>query len=216
MKKFKFFVLLFLVLGMIIGKYIFFDYPVSRGRRAGNLTKISKKGKFLKTWEGTIDEGSGDKLTSYFSVKSDKIGKELFNLKQRKVVVYYEEYFSGWPRETKYNVVSWEPLIEGGAGSAASAQSNNQREESNVGSGNDSAVELLSRTLFCSALGTLLNDADLYLKVKEHLKNNNKYIFNQISNCNKTVPVKGNKNPIEYEKSKTQKVMRTNPELISN
>ena len=58
-------------------KWALFDFNISSGKRVGNLVKISKKGKFifLKTWEGTLDEGSGDKLTYYFSVKSEKVAQ---------------------------------------------------------------------------------------------------------------------------------------------
>ena len=61
--------------------WVLFDFNISTGKRVGNLVKISKKGKFifLKTWEGTLDEGSGDKLTYYFSVKNEKVAQELFS-----------------------------------------------------------------------------------------------------------------------------------------
>ena len=71
-------------------------------KRVGNLAKISKRGKFLKTWEGTIDEGSGDKLTSYFSVSSEELGQQLYEYEGREVTVYYIEHFFAFPYDTKF------------------------------------------------------------------------------------------------------------------
>lgn len=156
---------------LIIGKYILWDFPVSSGKRVGNLTKISKKGKFIPTWEGTIDEGSGDKLTSYFSVQDNKIGEELYNFEGRQVILYYEQYILGWPRDTNYNIIAWKP----------------KKPESEVsyesGSGQE-ALNLLSKTLFCSLLGTLISNQELYEQVKEHVKKNNLYLYNSFEKCN--------------------------------
>lgn len=167
--KFKILAPLFLILILAVAQYVLWNYPVSTGKRVGNLTKISKKGKIIPTWEGTIDEGSGDKLTSYFSVRNDKIGEELFNYEGKQVIVYYEQYLMGWPWDTDYNVVSWKPK-----------DSLKQVIE------NDSspALKLLSKTLFCSLLGSLIQNEELYGKVKEHVKSNNFYLYKQIDQCN--------------------------------
>ena len=153
-----------------VTKFIIWDFPVSTGKRVGNLTKISKKGKFIKTWEGTIDEGSGDKLTSYFSVRSDELGEELYGYEAKQVVLYYEEYLFGWPWDTKYNITSWKArdII---------SSIDNQRSS-------DGALGLLSKTLFCSLLGSLYKNVELYEKVKEHVKENNLYLYNQYEKCN--------------------------------
>ena len=159
-----------------------YEFPVSSGKRVGNLTKISKKGKFYftKTWEGTIDEGSGDKLTTYFSVSSDKIGEELYAYEGKEVILYYEEHFVGWPRDTKYDILSWKPKNDN------AGYGNPQVDTSNSGGDNDSAVSReLSKTLLCSFLGSLYQDPELYDKVKSHIESSNLYLFNQYERCNK-------------------------------
>jgi len=159
---------------LVGGKYILWDFPVSNGKRVGNLTKISKKGKFFftKTWEGTIDEGSGDKLTTFFSVKSDKIGEELYAYEGKQVILYYEQHLIGWPRDTNYVIESWKPKDGEVNGSSSSA------------SINDALLEEVSKTLFCTFLGALIQDAELYAKVKAHIEENNLYLFNQFERCN--------------------------------
>ena len=101
---------------LFVTYYILFRFPISEGKRVGNLVKISHKGKFsfLKTWEGTIDEGSGDKLTHHFSVRDPVLAKELYDYEGKEVVVYYEQYMMGWPRDTTYNVIRWTPKSHGG------------------------------------------------------------------------------------------------------
>ena len=107
--KNKFILLILLSIIAFAIKYIFFNYPISSGKRVGNLTKLSHKGKILKTWEGTLNEGYGVKLTTYFSISNEKLAEELYAHEGREVTVYYEEYFVGWPRDTKYDVIRWEP-----------------------------------------------------------------------------------------------------------
>jgi len=172
--KFKILFPIILLTSLVIAKFILFDFAISNGKRVGNLVKISKKGKLLKTWEGTIDEGSGDKLTTYFSVRNDELAQELYNFEGKgKVIIYYEEYLMGWPRETTYNVTSWNPKDSISAdGESTSVQSDN------------ASLSLLSKTLFCSLLGSLYTDEELYKNVKKHLKNNNLYLFNQVEKCN--------------------------------
>lgn len=141
---------------------------ISSGKRVGNLTKISKKGQipFLKTWEGTLDEGSGDKLTSYFSVKDEQIAQELYTYEGKEVILFYTQHVLGWPRDTNYIVVAWKP------------------KEIKVEAKEESAeLELLSTTLFCSFLGSLYQNQELYNSVKEFMKEKNPYIFNQYKKC---------------------------------
>lgn len=160
-----------IVLTILVGtKFILWDFPISNGKRVGNLTKISKKGKFLATWEGTVDEGSGDKLTSFFSVSDNAIGDELYNYEGRQVIIYYEQYLVGWPRETNYDVVSWKPKDLGSG--TMEVQSSGE------------ALNLLSKTLFCSLLGAIYNNQELYQQVKAHIKENNLFLYNQVSACN--------------------------------
>ena len=168
--KFKILAPLFLILILAVAQFVLWNYPISTGKRVGNLTKISKKGKIIPTWEGTIDEGSGDRLTSYFSVRSDEVGNELFNYEGKQVILYYEQYIFGWPWDTNYNVVSWKP----------------KDPEVKVTQGEESPVlTLLSKTLFCSLLGSLITDEELYGKVKDHVKENNYYLYKQFDQCNK-------------------------------
>lgn len=155
---------------LVAAKFVLWDFPISNGKRVGNLTKISKKGKFLPTWEGTIDEGSGDKLTSMFSVRNDEVAEELYNYEGKQVIVYYEQYFLGWPRDTNYNVTAWKPKDSNIAHSSANESG---------------ALSLLSQTLFCSLLGSLISNQDLYQQVKSHVKENNLYLYNQFDQCNK-------------------------------
>ncbi len=169
--KFKIFGPLFLVIVLASAQYILWNYPISNGKRVGNLTKFSKKGKIFPTWEGTIDEGSGDKLTSYFSVRDEKLGEELFNYEGKQVIVYYEQYLMGWPWETSYNIISWKPK-------------DIPTLEQVVSQEGSPALKLLSKTLFCSLLGSLIMDEDLYAKVKEHVKTRNYYLFKQFDQCN--------------------------------
>lgn len=157
---------------LVATKYVLWDFPVSSGKRVGNLTKISKKGKIIQTWEGTIDEGSGDKLTTFFSVQSNQLGEELYNFEGKEVILYYEQYILGWPRDTDYNVISWKPKIL-------------NLNVSSLGE-KPAALDLLSKTLFCSLLGALFQDQDLYKKVKSHIQENNLYLYNQIGNCNQS------------------------------
>lgn len=170
--KFKIlFPLIFIGL-LVLTKYILWDFDVSTGKRVGNLTKISKKGKIFKTWEGTIDEGSGDQLTSYFSVEDEALAQEMYEYKGKQIVIYYEQHILGFPRETNYVVTAWEPgddIVK-----AVKSLENN----------GNSASRLLSQTLFCSLLGSLINNDKLYNDVKAHVKEHNLYLFNQIQKCN--------------------------------
>lgn len=170
MKKFKWkilFPVLFLTI-LFIMKFVVLDYVVSDGKRVGNLTKISKKGKVFKTWEGTIDEGYGENLTTHFSVKDEKLAQELYAYEGKQVILYYEEHFSGFPRDTKYNIVSWTPK---------DGTTNNVNVDKDL-------LDKVGKTLFCSLLGSLYSSKELYNKVKEHVKSANPYVFNQYESCN--------------------------------
>ncbi len=160
---------------LVVAKIIMWDIPISTGKRVGNMTKISKKGKVYKTWEGTLDEGSGDKLTSYFSVRNEELGQELYDYEGREVVIKYEEYIVGWPWDTKYNVISWAPKKEEGQKAASSM--------STMGSDNE-LVEYVGKTMFCATLGSLYKNQELYNKVKDYLKEDNLYLYNQYEKCN--------------------------------
>ena len=147
---------------------------ISSGKRVGNLTKISKKGRmpFLKTWEGTLDEGSGDQLTTKFSVKSEKIGQELYSYEGKEVILFYSQHIIGFPRDTNYVIVAWKPKIEAKKIIVSAPKTN------------DKALDKLQQVLFCSLIGTLYKNPTLYHKVKEFVKNENIYLFYQYKKCN--------------------------------
>ncbi len=172
MKKFGFFFLLFLIAAGFVAKYALFDYVVSDGKRVGNLTKITQKGKIIKTWEGTLDTGYGEQLTFHFSVKDKAVAQQLYDLENREVVLYYNEHLYGWPRDTKYDVFDWKTQEE----SVGNKKTNTQNQTR--------AIEQAEKTLFCSFLGTLISDPTLYTQVKQYIEKNNKYIFNKYEICN--------------------------------
>jgi hypothetical protein len=163
-----------LLIILLATKWILFDYVTSNGKRVGNLTKFSKKGRIFKTWEGTIDEGSGDKLTSYFSVKSDKLAQELFKYEGRKVVIYYNQHLLGFPRDTNYVLTDWKPFEE-------DIQIRGSSTEVGV---NQKLLEELQKGYFCSLLGTLYANPELYQQVKEFTKERNLFLYKKIANCN--------------------------------
>jgi len=65
-----------IALGSII-TYLLTQYTLSRGVRAGKLVKLSETGILIKTYEGTLDLGSGDELTWQFSIHDSDLGEEL-------------------------------------------------------------------------------------------------------------------------------------------
>lgn len=176
MKSLKFKIIFPIVILTIAfaGKYILWDFPISTGKRTGNLVKLSKKGKIIKTWEGTMDLGSGDLLTFDFSVRDDVLANQMYNFEGKTVSIFYEEYLAAWPWETKYNVVDW-------------SQKNKKSPSEKIGKSSadtSEALNLLNKTMFCSTIGTLYSNQELYKQVKDHLKKNNLYLYRQIDKCN--------------------------------
>lgn len=51
----RFFIILLLAGAGILALFTFTNY--SDGERAGNITKLSRKGILIKTWEGSLDMG---------------------------------------------------------------------------------------------------------------------------------------------------------------
>lgn len=181
MKKLKKIFIFFILIGLAYGaKYILFDFVVSAGKRVGSLSKISKRGKFIKTWEGTIDEGRGDRTSSHFSVYSDDLGRELYEYEGREVIIYYVEHMIAFPYETKFEVTSWKPK-------AFLAQELGAMGEKEPGAHlapiDESLLRKIQTTLFCSFLGALRSDRDLYIQVKNFMKKNNHYLHGQYSLC---------------------------------
>lgn len=180
MQRWRWKLSILLILILACAYYIAFQYPISSGKRVGNLTKLSRKGSLIKTWEGTLNEGYGEKLTTYFSINDNKIAEELFEHEGREVVVYYEEHYWGWPNDTHYDVVRWHPQNNEKAPSLPQGADNTAELKS--------ALQIVSQQwqlgLFCSLLGTLATDADFYQKVKAHVKSHNPYLAEQFQKCN--------------------------------
>ncbi|MDH4467190.1 MAG: hypothetical protein QE271_03960 [Bacteriovoracaceae bacterium] len=185
MQRWKIWTVLILLGSILGGYYLAFHYPISTGKRVGNLTKLSVKGKLIKTWEGTLNEGYGDKLTTYFSINSEKLAQELYAHEGREVVIYYEEHFYGWPNDTNYNVIKWH--AQGSVASTTAAPIEDNTKKSEIDSLKE-AIKIVANEwqmgLFCSLLGTLVSDQDLYKKVKEKVQQNNPFLAEQIKNCN--------------------------------
>lgn len=100
----------FLVLLCLIAvgaSYLILSYSYSEGNRAGKLVKLSKKGFLPKTWEGTLDLGSGDRLTWDFSVHDDELGEKLMNQTGKMVNLEYRELLWSLFYKTKYDVTTW-------------------------------------------------------------------------------------------------------------
>ncbi|MEK6624785.1 MAG: hypothetical protein AABY86_07445 [Bdellovibrionota bacterium] len=83
-------------------------YPYSSGARSGRLVKLSQKGWVLKTYEGTLDLGSGDDLTWDFSVRDSKLGAEMSKSIGERVTLKYKELIAPIIYETKYNVTGFQ------------------------------------------------------------------------------------------------------------
>jgi len=90
--------------------YLFLTYTYSSGHRVGKLVKLSKKGFVPKTWEGTMDLGSGDQLTWQFSVHKDEIGHELSKHSGKMVRLEFRELLWKVFYETKYDVIAWKVI----------------------------------------------------------------------------------------------------------
>lgn len=179
--KWKILIPVILLTILFITKFILFNFPISEGKRVGNLSDISQQNRFgfLSTWEGTIDDGTGERLSTRFSVHDKKLAEELYEYEGKEVVIYYEEHFFGFPHATNINVVSWKPKEN----EVVVTSTENTQESVNSYS-DDKALNLLNKTLFCSLLGSLYSDQELYQRVKDFIKKNNLYLYKQFSSCN--------------------------------
>jgi len=83
-------------------------YPYSSGSRSGRLVKLAQKGWIFKTYEGTLDLGSGDKLTWDFSVRDSKLGAEMSKVIGQRTTLKYKELIAPIIYETKYNVTGFQ------------------------------------------------------------------------------------------------------------
>lgn len=105
-KKLFAWAILILIIGSAVS-YGILQYSYSNGQRTGKLVKLSKKGFFPKTYEGTLDLGSGDQLTWQFSVHDEKLGEQLTNLSGRMVTLEYRELLWKIFYDTKYDVIGF-------------------------------------------------------------------------------------------------------------
>lgn len=87
--------------------YLILSYSYSQGNRAGKLVKLSRKGFYPKTWEGTLDLGSGDRLTWDFSIHDDDLAEKLQKLSGKKVNLEYRELLFKVIYETTFDVTSF-------------------------------------------------------------------------------------------------------------
>lgn len=107
LKKFviKALVIITIVLG--VSGYILTHYTLSRGVRAGKLVKVSQTGIFMKTYEGTIDLGSGNDLTWQFSIHDKELGEQLSQEIGKSLRLEYRVIPLKLFYTTRYDVVSW-------------------------------------------------------------------------------------------------------------
>jgi len=110
----KFLIKTFIIILILIGGFFTFAYFVhySKGVRAGELVKFSKKGVLFKTWEGEISQGVSEAQTFVFSVEdSEKQAIEDLNRLQGKFVKlhYFERYKTlFWLGDTNYFITKVE------------------------------------------------------------------------------------------------------------
>jgi hypothetical protein len=94
---FKRVILPLIVLGLLIAGYFYvaLHWSYSNGDRAGWIQKLSEKGWVCKTWEGEMAQvstpGSSVVEKFLFTVRDDKVAKELSALMGKRVTLHYEE-----------------------------------------------------------------------------------------------------------------------------
>lgn len=98
----------------VIAFFLVCNYTYSDGKRAGILTKFSKKGLLLKTYEGELNLGGvnpipGNTIANNvwrFSVNNKDVAAALMNLEGRSIRVHYKEKLKvmPWQGETPFLV----------------------------------------------------------------------------------------------------------------
>lgn len=99
--------LVLLVLLSAAVPFLVLSYSYSEGNRVGKLVKLSRKGFFPKTWEGTLDLGSGDRLTWDFSVHDAELAEKLQEETGRVVNLGYRKLLWRVFYKTEYDIISW-------------------------------------------------------------------------------------------------------------
>ncbi len=174
--KWKLILFILLVAGALGGKYFLFDMPIGTGYQVGVLKNLSHQGAVIKTWDGSLLVEGKESSLFYFSVRNDQLARELLELKEQEPLleVEYQEFRQGWPRKSAKNIVAWKVLDK----------SNLTVDINEFSPSNRELVRYLGRTLFCSLIGSLHQDQELYQQVKDHLKEANPYLYQQYSTCN--------------------------------
>lgn len=123
MKKFLFYAVGIIIVGLVIFFYARFSYTYSEGNRAGRLIKFSKQGAMFKTYEGEMNLGgvsnaaNNSMMMNYmwdFSVADKAVADTLLTLEGREISVHYKQKMGTlpWRGDTKYivdKVVSVKP-----------------------------------------------------------------------------------------------------------
>ncbi len=111
-KKIVFFSILVTILTLVSYMSYIYYVPYSEGVRSGELIKISKKGYFVKTWEGEISQGISGAQIFKFSVLDDQqpVIDSLKNLQGKFVKVEYVERLRTffWWGDTRYFITKVE------------------------------------------------------------------------------------------------------------
>ena len=111
-KKIVFFSILVAILSLVSYMSYIYYVPYSEGVRSGELIKISKKGYFVKTWEGEISQGISGAQIFKFSVLDDQqpVIDSLKNLQGKFVKVEYVERLRTffWWGDTRYFITKVE------------------------------------------------------------------------------------------------------------
>ena len=94
---FKRIILPLIVLGLLLAGYFYLAlrWSYSSGDRAGWIQKLSDKGWVCKTWEGEMAQvstpGSSVVEKFLFTVRDERVAKELSALMGKRVTLHYEE-----------------------------------------------------------------------------------------------------------------------------
>lgn len=111
-KKIIFFSILLGILTLVSYMTYIYYVPYSEGVRSGELIKISKKGYFVKTWEGEISQGISGAQIFKFSVLDNQqpVIDSLKNLQGKFVKVEYVERLRTffWWGDTRYFITKVE------------------------------------------------------------------------------------------------------------
>ena len=121
MKKFIGISLGILLIVGFFGSYFLFG-TYSKGKRAGQLMKLSEKGFIFKTWEGQLNvgglqdaDGSGTSSTIWsYSVKDEKVVEQIYALMEdgsRARLTYEEKFFTlPWWGDTHHFITKVEAV----------------------------------------------------------------------------------------------------------